>query len=107
MIPRLYDPLFGEVLIDGVNAKEYALTDLRSLIGYVPQKNVLFSGDIASNLNFGNESGAEQDWKEAAQIACAEEFIIKKKTAIMTRSHRAGPICPEDSGSAWRLQERS
>ncbi len=79
LIPRLYDPLFGEVLIDGVNAKEYALTDLRSLIGYVPQKNVLFSGDIASNLNFGNESGAEQDWKEAAQIACAEEFIIKKE----------------------------
>lgn len=79
LIPRLYDPLFGEVLIDGVNAKEYALTDLRSLIGYVPQKNVLFSGDIASNLNFGNESGTEQDWKEAAQIACAEEFIIKKE----------------------------
>lgn len=79
LIPRLYDPLFGEVLIDGVNAKEYALTDLRSLIGYVPQKNILFSGDIASNLNFGNESGTEQDWKEAAQIACAEEFIIKKE----------------------------
>ena len=43
LIPRLYDPLFGEVLIDGVNAKEYAVDDLRSLIGYVPQKNVLFS----------------------------------------------------------------
>ena len=79
LIPRLYDPLFGEVLIDGVNAKEYAVDDLRSLIGYVPQKNVLFSGDIASNLNFGKEDGAQQDWQAAAKIACAEEFILKKE----------------------------
>lgn len=79
LIPRLYDPLFGEVLIDGINAKEYIVEDLRSLIGYVPQKNILFSGDIASNLNFGKETGTKQDWKEAAQVACAEEFILKKK----------------------------
>lgn len=79
LIPRLYDPLFGEVLIDGVNAKEYAVDDLRSLIGYVPQKNVLFSGDIASNLNFGKEDGVQQDWQAAAKIACAEEFILKKE----------------------------
>ncbi len=79
LIPRLYDPLFGEVLIDGVNAREYAVDELRSLIGYVPQKNVLFSGDIASNLNFGKEAGTEQDWREAARVACAEEFILKKK----------------------------
>ncbi len=79
LIPRLYDPLFGEVFIDGINAKEYAVDELRSLIGYVPQKNVLFSGDIASNLNFGNATGLESDWQEAAKIACAEEFIIKKQ----------------------------
>lgn len=79
VILRLYDPLFGEVLIDGVNAREYAVDELRSLIGYVPQKNILFSGDIASNLNFGKDSGTESDWKEAAQIACAEEFILKKQ----------------------------
>lgn len=79
LIPRLYDPMFGEVLIDGVNAKEYRTEDLRSLIGYVPQKNVLFSGDIAENLNFGKESGTEEDWKRAASIACADEFICKKK----------------------------
>ncbi len=79
LIPRLYDPLFGEVLIDGINAREYAVDDLRSLIGYVPQKNILFSGDIASNLNFGTASGTEPDWQEAAQIACAEEFILKKE----------------------------
>ena len=79
LIPRLYDPLFGEVLIDGVDAKEYAVDDLRSLIGYVPQKNVLFSGDIASNLNFGKEDGTQQDWPAAAETACAEEFILKKE----------------------------
>ena len=79
LIPRLYDPLFGEILIDGVNVKEYALDDLRSLIGYVPQKNILFSGDIASNLNFGKNDGTEQAWKAAAKISCAEEFILKKE----------------------------
>lgn len=79
LIPRLYDPLFGEVLIDGINARDYHLADLRSLIGYVPQKNVLFSGDIASNLNFGKEDGASADWERAAHIACADEFIEKKK----------------------------
>lgn len=79
LIPRLYDPMFGEVLIDGVNAKEYRTEDLRSLIGYVPQKNVLFSGDIAENLNFGKEGGTQEDWKRAAEIACADEFICRKE----------------------------
>ena len=79
LIPRLYDPMFGEVLIDGVNVKEYRTEDLRALIGYVPQKNVLFSGDIGENLNFGNENGIEEDWEQAARIACADEFISKKK----------------------------
>ena len=78
LIPRLYDITFGEVLIDGVNVKDYNLEELRNLIGYVPQKNVLFSGDIASNLNFGNENGTDEDWKEAVRIACAEEFVEKK-----------------------------
>ena len=82
LIPRLYDPLFGEILIDGVNIKDYSLKDLRSLIGYVPQKNKLFSGNIAENLNFGNENGNEKDWKEVAKIACANEFIEKKKSGF-------------------------
>lgn len=82
LIPRLYDPLFGEILIDGVNIKDYSLKDLRSLIGYVPQKNKLFSGNIAENLNFGNENGNEKDWNEAAKIACANEFIEKKKSGF-------------------------
>ena len=79
LIPRLYDTLFGEVLVDGVNVKDYKLKELRDLIGYVPQKNVLFSGDIAENLNWGNENGTEEDWKEACRIACADEFVEQKK----------------------------
>ncbi len=78
LIPRLYDTLFGDVLVDGVNVKDYRLDHLRELIGYVPQKNVLFSGDIASNLNFGNENGTEAEWAEAVRIACASEFVDKK-----------------------------
>ncbi len=78
LIPRLYDTTFGEVLVDGVNVRDYKLDELRNIIGYVPQKNVLFSGDIADNLNFGNENGKEEDWKEAAEIACAAEFVQKK-----------------------------
>ena len=79
LISRLYDPLSGQVLIDGINAGEYRIEDLHSLIGYVPQKNVLFSGDIAENLNFGKENGREEDWNIAAKIACADEFITKKE----------------------------
>ena len=90
LIPRLYDPLFGEVLIDGVNAKDYAVDDLRSLIGYVAQKNILFSGDIASNLNFGKEDGTQRDWQEAARVACAEEFILKKENGYHDRIAQGG-----------------
>ena len=90
LIPRLYDPMFGAVLIDGVNAKEYSTEDLRSLIGYVPQKNVLFSGDIGENLNFGNESGTEEQWKKAAAIACAEEFIEKREERYDSRIAQGG-----------------
>lgn len=90
LIPRLYDPLFGEVLIDGINAKEYAVDDLRTLIGYVPQKNILFSGDIASNLNFGKSDGTQQDWQAAAEIACAEEFIMKKENGYHDRIAQGG-----------------
>lgn len=90
LIPRLYDPLFGEILVDGVNIREYRLEDLRSIIGYVPQKNVLFSGDIASNLNFGKEDGTQEDWTEAARIACAEEFIEKKPEGYHDRIAQGG-----------------
>ena len=95
LIPRLYDPMFGEVLIDGINAKKYRMEDLRSIIGFVPQKNVLFSGDIAENLNFGKENGTEEEWKEAARIACADEFICKKQQGYHDAIARAMMKKPE------------
>ena len=90
LIPRLYDTLFGDVLVDGVNVKEYRLNELRELIGYVPQKNVLFTGDIAGNLNFGNENGSEAEWREAARIACADEFVEKKDGAYHSAVAQGG-----------------
>ena len=90
LIPRLYDTLFGEVLVDGVNVKDYKLNELRDLIGYVPQKNVLFTGDIAGNLNFGNGNGSEADWREAARIACADEFVEKKDGAYHSTVAQGG-----------------
>ena len=79
LIPRLYDVTFGDVLVDGVSVKDYKLDELRDIIGYVPQKNVLFSGDIASNLNFGKEDGSDEDWAEACRISCASEFVEQKE----------------------------
>lgn len=90
LIPRLYDPLFGKVYVDGMEVKHYRLDKLRGLIGYVPQKNVLFSGDIASNLNFGNENGNEADWHYAAEIACADEFIGKKENTYHSEISQGG-----------------
>jgi ATP-binding cassette subfamily B protein len=90
LVPRLYDTLFGEVLVDGVDVRDWKLAELRALVGYVPQKNVLFSGDIADNLNFGREDGAETDWKEAARIACADEFVERKDGAYRSPVAQGG-----------------
>ena len=81
LVPRLYDAMFGHIYVDGMDVKKYNLEELRSLIGYVPQKNVLFSGDVASNLRFGDEQSGEEQWREAAHIACADEFIEQKDGA--------------------------
>ena len=78
LIPRLYDATVGHVYVDDMNVKQYKLNELRDLIGYIPQKNVLFSGDVASNLRFGDQDSSEEQWRQAAYIACADEFIEQK-----------------------------
>ena len=78
LVPRLFDVTLGNVVVDGINVKRYRLEDLRSLIGYVPQKNVLFSGDVASNLNWGDEQGDEAAWQRALDISCARDFVEEK-----------------------------
>lgn len=77
LVPRFYDVTAGEVLVDGVNVKDYAQPDLMEKIGYVPQKGFLFSGTIKSNVLFGAKSGDEKIMKKATEIAQAENFIGK------------------------------
>ena len=79
LIPRLYDVSSGEVRIDGVNVKDIELRSLRENIGYVPQKGVLFSGTIRSNISYGNTDASEEEIREAAAISQAEDFIEKKE----------------------------
>lgn len=78
LIPRFYDPTAGEIQIDGINIQNITLHDLRQNLGYVPQKGVLFSGTIASNLRYADENAAEQEMLQAAEIAQAMEFIETK-----------------------------
>ena len=78
LIPRFYDVTEGKITIDGQDVRDLTQHELREKLGYVPQKGVLFSGNIASNIMFGNPAGSEQEMKEAAQIAQAVEFIDTK-----------------------------
>jgi ATP-binding cassette subfamily B multidrug efflux pump len=78
LIPRFYDVNGGRVLVDGVDVREMRQEDLRAKIGYVPQKAVLFSGTIATNIRFGRESATDDEIKKAAATAQAAEFIDQK-----------------------------
>ena len=85
MIPRFYDATQGEVLVDGVNVKEYSQAALRNKIGYVSQKAVLFSGDIKSNIAYGDngtDGFTDDDVKNAIEIAQAKEFVDKTEGGI-------------------------
>lgn len=75
MIPRLYDVDEGDVLVDGVNVKEYSLKNLRNGVSMVLQKNVLFSGTILENLQWGDEQADEAEVRKAARAAQADDFV--------------------------------
>ena len=79
LVPRFYDVTAGSITLDGADIRNVSQHELREKLGYVPQKGVLFSGDIASNIMFGNPDGGEAEMVEAARIAQAEEFIEGKK----------------------------
>lgn len=79
LIPRFYDVTEGHILIDGLDIREMRQYDLREKLGYVPQKGILFSGTIASNILYGNPDGSEAEMTEAAEIAQASEFIGEKR----------------------------
>jgi len=79
MIPRFYDVCGGQVLVDGIDIREVNQHELREKIGYVPQKGILFSGTIESNLRYANENASDEEIKRAAEIAQALEFIRAKE----------------------------
>jgi len=90
MIPRLYDATEGQVLVNGVDVRDYELDDLRGKIGFVPQRAALFKGTIDSNLAFGADNPTEDDIEEAAEIAQSMEFISRKKKGFQTSVAQGG-----------------
>ena len=90
LIPRFFDVTKGEILVDGVNIKDVTQHDLREKIGYVPQKGVLFSGTIDSNLRYGKKEATEEDINKAARIAQATEFIESKPEKYETKISQGG-----------------
>ena len=90
LIPRLYDVTEGSITIDGTDIRDMSLEVLRGMIGFVPQKAVLFSGTIASNIKFGNSDASDDDMKQCAQIAQATEFIEEKDDTYNSRIAQGG-----------------
>ena len=90
LIPRLYDVLDGELLVGGVNVKDYDIKTLRDNVAMVLQKNVLFSGTIKDNLRWGNENATDEEMEHACKLAQADEFIQKFPKKYETRIERGG-----------------
>ncbi len=104
LVPRFYDATEGEVLVDGVNVKDYTLRALHDKIGYVPQRAVMFSGTVESNVAYGEKSGTEytlEDVKDAVRVAQGTDFIEKKDDAY--RAHVAQGGTNFSGGQKQRL----
>lgn len=90
LLPRFYDVTDGSITLDGVDIRDYSLKELREEIGFVPQKGILFSGTIASNLRFGAEDATDEQIHEAAEIAQASEFIEEKNDGYESHIAQGG-----------------
>lgn len=90
LIPRFFDVTSGKILVDGVDIREMGLHDLRERIGYVPQKGVLFSGTIDSNIRYGKEDATKEEVNRAAEIAQAQEFIGRKEKGMESEIAQGG-----------------
>ncbi len=93
LVPRFYDATDGEVLVDGVNVKDYALEDLHNKLGYVPQKAVMFTGSVKENVAYGTKNGKKPTTKkveEAIEIAQASDFVSKMEDGINSHIARGG-----------------
>lgn len=90
LVPRFYDVTDGEVLVDGVNVKDYTLKALHDKIGYVPQKAVMFTGTVKSNVCYGNKSVSEEEMKKAIDVAQGTEFVSKMAKTYDAHIARGG-----------------
>jgi ATP-binding cassette subfamily B protein len=90
LIPRFYDVTKGAIRLDGVDIRELSVHELRSNLGYVPQKGILFSGDIGSNLEFAKEDATDEEKREAIKVAQAEEFVYADKDGMNTEIAQSG-----------------
>ena len=90
LIPRYFDATEGQITIDGTNIKDISLSKLRDMLGFVPQKGVLFSGTIASNIKFGDENISDEDMYKSAEIAQALEFIEGKEDKFDSEISQGG-----------------
>lgn len=90
LAPRLYDPTAGTITLDGVDARQMSLADLRLRVGYVPQQGFLFSGTIASNVAFGAEDAGEKDVRHAIDVAQATELVTQKEEGLNTPIAQGG-----------------
>lgn len=90
LISRLYDPIKGEVIVGGHNVKEYDLEALRDQVSVVLQKNVLFSGTIYENLRWGKKDATDEECREAARLACADDFIMSFPDGYDTKIEQGG-----------------
>jgi ATP-binding cassette subfamily B protein len=90
LIPRFYDVTSGSVTLDGVDIRDISVKELRSNLGYVPQKGILFSGDIESNLSYGKEDANEDELRDAIRVAQAEDFVYADKDGLRTEIAQGG-----------------
>ncbi|GAB6704783.1 ABC transporter ATP-binding protein [Streptococcus uberis] len=90
LIPRFYDVTFGRILVDGIDVRDYELKALRSKIGFIPQKALLFTGTIEENIKYGKEQATDQEIHKASEISQAREFIESKKEGFQTHLAEGG-----------------
>ena len=101
LIPRLYDVTGGSISLDGIDVRDMTLSELRRRIGYIPQQGRLFSGTVESNLKFAGDMVSDEDMRQAARVAQAEDFIAEREAATTPPSARADPMSRAVSASVW------
>jgi len=90
LIPRFYDVTEGSITLDGIDLRDLSVRELRDNLGYVPQKGILFSGDIASNLSYGKEHATDGEFHDAVTVAQAEQFVYADKDGLKTEIAQSG-----------------